>query len=65
MKYDDKWMTIEELAKYLKMSRSKLYHMVQKSEIPASKIGNQWRFDRDKINEWMNAHSNNIEGKKV
>jgi excisionase family DNA binding protein len=44
---------MEELAAYLKMSRTKLYAMTQKGEIPASKIGNQWRFDRDEIDEWM------------
>lgn len=54
MTENDKWLTVEELAAYLKMSRTKLYAMTQKGEIPASKIGNQWRFDRDKIDEWMN-----------
>ena len=49
----DKWLKIEELAAYLKMSRTKLYQMAQKGEIPASKIGNQWRFDRYEIDDWM------------
>jgi excisionase family DNA binding protein len=53
MTENDKWLTMEELAAYLKMSRTKLYAMTQKGEIPASKIGNQWRFDRDEIDEWM------------
>lgn len=57
MTENDKWLTMEELAAYLKMSRTKLYAMTQNGEIPASKIGNQWRFDRDKIDEWMNEHS--------
>jgi len=48
-----KWMTIDELADYLKMGRTKLYRMAQECEIPASKIGNQWRFDREEIDEWM------------
>jgi len=26
-------------------------------EIPASKIGTQWRFDREEINQWMKAHA--------
>ena len=48
-----KWLTIEELAEYLKMGRTKLYRMAQEGEIPASKVGNQWRFDRDEIDKWM------------
>lgn len=35
-----KWLTIEELAEYLKMGRTKLYRMAQDGEIPASKVGN-------------------------
>jgi len=46
---------VEELAAYLKMNRTKLYVMIQKGEIPASKIRNQWRFDRDEIDEWMKS----------
>ena len=50
----NKWMTIEDLSSYLKMSRTKLYQMAQKGELPGSKIGTQWRFDRDRIDAWMN-----------
>jgi len=37
------------------MGRTKLYRMAQKADIPASKIGNQWRFDREEIDEWMKS----------
>jgi excisionase family DNA binding protein len=36
-----------------KMGRTKLYRMAQEGNIPASKVGNQWRFDREEIDEWM------------
>ena len=49
----DKWLTLDELAEYLKLSRTKLYRMAQEGEIPASKIGAQWRFDRKAIDAWM------------
>jgi excisionase family DNA binding protein len=32
----DKWITLDELAEYLKLSRSNLYRMTQKGEVPAS-----------------------------
>lgn len=50
-----KWLTIEELAEYLKMGRTKLYRMAQDGDIPASKVGNQWRFDREEIDQWMKS----------
>jgi len=55
MEPKDKWLTIEELSGYLKMSRSKLYQLAQKGELPGSKIGTQWRFDRDEIDDWMKS----------
>jgi len=51
----DKWLTIEDLSSYLKMSRTKLYQMAQKGELPGSKIGTQWRFDRDEIDAWVKS----------
>ena len=51
----DKWLTLEELASYLKLSRSKLYNMVKNNHIPASKVASQWRFDRHEIDEWMKS----------
>lgn len=34
----DKWLTIVELANYIKMSLTKLYGMAQRGEVPASRI---------------------------
>jgi PTS system nitrogen regulatory IIA component len=53
----DKWLTLEDLATYLKLSKTKLYGMAQRGDIPASKIGNQWRFDREEIDQWMKTHA--------
>lgn len=49
----DQWLTLDELASYLKISRSKIYQMAQNAEIPASKIGKQWRFNQEEIDTWM------------
>jgi excisionase family DNA binding protein len=51
----DRWLTLDELAGYLKLSRSKLYRMAQEGGLPASKIGSQWRFDRLEIDGWMKS----------
>jgi len=57
-----KWLTIDELADYLKLGRTKLYQMAQDGSIPASKLGNQWRFDRDEIDVWMKQQRPNKPG---
>lgn len=49
-------MTIEEVAKYLKLKPQTIYTWAQKGKIPAAKIGKEWRFRRDLIDAWFNQH---------
>ena len=62
-------MTIEDCAKYLKTSVSTIYKLAQERKIPATKVGNQWRFRKEKINEWLDRGSENVlifwESKKI
>ena len=48
----DKWLTLDELSESLTLSRSHLYRMSLKGEIPLSKVKSVWRFDREKIDAW-------------
>ncbi len=52
------WMTMDEIAKYLKVSKETIYKMAQKGQIPGSKIGNQWRFRRERVDSWLEGQSN-------
>lgn len=46
-------MSVEDVAAYLKLSTSKIYRMAERKEIPAVKIGGQWRFLKEKIDSWL------------
>jgi excisionase family DNA binding protein len=54
----DELLTLEELSKYLKLSKPTLYKMVEKGKIPALKIANQWRFKKEDINIWIEKQRN-------
>ncbi len=49
----DKWLTIEQIADYLQVSREKIYRLCQKGKMPASKVGGQWRFDKKEVDTWV------------
>ena len=49
----DTVLTIAELAKYLKISRSTLYKLAQEGKLPAQKVGRHWRFHREAVDEWL------------
>jgi PTS system nitrogen regulatory IIA component len=47
-------LTIEEVAKYLRVSERTVYDWAQKGEIPSGKIGTVWRFKKADIEQWVN-----------
>lgn len=61
----DKWLTLDELAEYLKLGRTKLYLLAQKGKIPASKVGSQWRFERREVDKWIEGNGPSYELKKI
>ena len=52
----DDIMTLEEVAKYLKLKPQTIYTWAQKGKIPAAKLGKEWRFRRSVIDDWFNQH---------
>jgi excisionase family DNA binding protein len=46
-------LTIDELAEYLKISKSTLYKLAQEASIPGQKVGKHWRFHKDAIDQWL------------
>ncbi|MEE1167079.1 MAG: PTS sugar transporter subunit IIA [Treponema sp.] len=51
---EDDILTIEEVAKYLRVSDRTVYEWAQKGEIPAGKIGTVWRFKKADVEKWVN-----------
>jgi len=46
-------MTPKEVAKYLKMSVLTVYKHAKQGTIPGFRVGNSWRFDKQKIDEGL------------
>jgi PTS system nitrogen regulatory IIA component len=51
---DDDILTIEEVAKHLRVSERTVYDWAQKGEIPSGKIGTVWRFKKSEVEKWVN-----------
>jgi len=52
----DEIMTIEEVARYLKLKPQTIYTWAQNGKIPAAKLGKEWRFKKSVIDKWFNQH---------
>ena len=46
-------MDIKELSEYLGIGKSKIYSLIRHKKIPASRIGRQYRFSKEIVNNWL------------
>jgi len=51
-------LTIEDLSAYLKVSRRTIYEWLKHNKIPALKLVGQWRFQKEKIDLWIQQQTN-------
>ncbi len=45
-------LTVGEVANYLHVSRSTIRRLLMRNEIPAFRVGADWRFDVEQIDRW-------------
>jgi len=55
-------MTLDEVAKYLRMKKVTIYKHAQEGRVPGFKVGSKWRFKKSTIDKWI-AAKENINGK--
>ena len=46
-------MTLEEVAAYLRVHQSTVYRLLKAQNIPAFKLGSDWRFNQESIDKWI------------
>jgi len=51
----EKIMTLDELSEYLLVPKPTLYRLLTQRKIPAFKVGNQWRFSTELIDNWLKS----------
>ena len=53
-----KLLTLAEAATILKISKRTLHRMIQHRQIPAFKVGGQWRLLESRFQEWVEDEEN-------
>ena len=49
----DRWVSVEEIAEYLGVSKDTVYGWIAKKDMPAHKVGRLWKFKTDEVDEWV------------
>jgi excisionase family DNA binding protein len=45
-------MTVKDLSEYLRVHPSTVYKLLRRGELPAFRIGTDWRFNAEVIDRW-------------
>ena len=54
-RFDDvrsKVLTVQEVSAYLRVHPSTIYRMLKKNQLPAFRVGSDWRFTVEAIDKW-------------
>jgi excisionase family DNA binding protein len=55
-------LTLEETAAYLRVHSSTIYRMLKRQQLPAFKVGSDWRFNVESLDRWLVAAENGFNG---
>lgn len=59
---DDRWISIEEAAGYLGVNKDSIRNWIKRNtEIPAHKIGKQWKFKKCELDEWVKSGKSSLD----
>ena len=50
---EDRWLSVEDIAQYLGVSKDTIYTWINKKKMPAHKIGRLWKFKKDEVDTWV------------
>jgi excisionase family DNA binding protein len=49
---NNKVLTVQEVSAYLRVHPSTIYRMLKKNQLPAFRVGSDWRFTVEAIDRW-------------
>jgi excisionase family DNA binding protein len=52
-------MTVKDLSEYLHCNQSTIYRLLKRGELPAFKVGSDWRFMTAEIRNWCKRRMSN------
>ena len=50
-------LTAKDMQRLLQVDRSTIYRMAEAGQLPAIKVGKQWRFPSDQVDYWLNGQT--------
>ena len=51
----ERWLSVEEIAQHLGVSKETIYRWLERGKIPAHRIGRLWKFKISEVDGWVVA----------
>lgn len=51
----ERWLSVDEIAEHLGVSRDTIYNWINGKSMPAQKIGKLWKFKVSEVDEWAKS----------
>jgi excisionase family DNA binding protein len=48
-----RWLSVEEAAAYLGISRDTVYKWIERKRMPGHKVGRLWKFQAEELDAWV------------
>lgn len=49
----EKWLSVEEIAEHLGVSKETIYRWLEKGRIPSHRVGKLWKFQASEVDTWV------------
>ncbi len=64
-KIEDRWLSVEEISKYLGISNDTVYRWIDKHRMPAHRAGRLWKFKKSEIDEWVKVGGSSFHNQRT
>ncbi len=55
MEITNRWYSLIEICEYLGVSRDTVFKWIDNKNMPAHKMGRQWKFKIDEVDNWIKS----------
>jgi excisionase family DNA binding protein len=51
--FSDRWLSVQEVAAHLGVSRETIYAWIKAKQMPAHRVGRHWKFKKGEVDDWV------------
>ncbi len=52
---EDRWLTVDDISKYLSVTKDTIYKWIENRNMPAHKVGRKWMFQKTEVDKWVKS----------